>query len=124
MPPPLQWACSTQVQSPTTEVHPPSTFQTGGHCLRDPSHSRMGGAHLCHVDPLTETCRRGSGPMSPSTQEHHSRALQRLHRRLLQRSLCPSPPSQGMGPCHRASSRCQTPQREDVPPLPHRTEGA
>src|SRR5258708_39139166 len=28
----------------------------------------MGGAHLCHVDSLTETCRRGSGPMSPSAQ--------------------------------------------------------
>src|SRR5258707_13114470 len=68
MPPQLQWACSAQVQSPTTKVCPPSAFWTGGCCLCDPSHSGMGGAHLCHVDPLTETCRRGSGPMSPSAQ--------------------------------------------------------
>src|SRR5258708_917224 len=39
MPPQLQQACSAQVQSPTTEVCPPSTFRTGGCCLRNPSHS-------------------------------------------------------------------------------------
>src|SRR5260221_260128 len=72
MPPQLQWVCSAQVQSPTMEVCPPSAFWTGGHCLCDPSHSRMGGVHLCHVNPLTETCRRGSGPTSPSTQERHT----------------------------------------------------
>src|SRR5258708_18187918 len=66
MPPQLQWACSAQVRSPTTKVRPPSAFWTGGCCLRDPSHSGMGGVHLCHVDPLAETCRRGSGPTSPS----------------------------------------------------------
>src|SRR5258708_6867968 len=66
MPPQLQRACSAQVRSPTTEVCPPSAFRTGGRCLCDPSHSGMGGAHLCHVDPLTETCRRGSGPTSLS----------------------------------------------------------
>src|SRR5258708_27629551 len=104
MPPQLQWVCSAQVQSPTTEVCPPSAFQTGGHCLCDPSHSRMGGAHLCHIDPLAETCRRASGPMSPFACEHHSRVLPRLCRHLLQRSLCPSPPFPSMGPCHSASS--------------------
>ena len=28
-----------------------------------------------------------------------------------------------MGPCYRAPPQCQTPQREDVPPLPCRAEG-
>src|SRR5258708_8114287 len=56
---------------------------------------------LCHLNPLTETSRGGSSPMSPSVQKCYPRALQGLHRRLLRRALCPPPPSQSMGPCHR-----------------------
>src|SRR5260221_52322 len=71
MPPQLQRACSAQIRSPTMKVHPPSAFWTGGRGLHNPSHSGMGGAHLHHIDPLAETCRRGSGPTSLSTQEHY-----------------------------------------------------
>src|SRR5258707_4513609 len=73
--------------------------------------------------PLTETSRGGSSPMSPSIQKHYPRALQGLCRHLLRRGLCPPPPSQSMGPCYRAPPQCQTPQREDVPPLTCQAEG-
>src|SRR5258708_2260105 len=78
-------------QSPTSLRHP-SILQTRGHCLCDPSHSRMGGMHLCHLDPLTETSRGGSSPTSPSIQKCYPRALQGLHRCLLRRGLRPPPP--------------------------------
>src|SRR5260221_5742107 len=102
---------------------PPSILQTRGCHLCNPSHSRMGGMHLCHLDPLTEASRGGPSPTSPSIWKRYPRVLQGLHRRLLRRGLHPPPPSQSMGPHHRAPPRCQTPQREDVPPLPHRAEG-
>src|SRR5258705_13801758 len=70
----------------------PSILQMRGHCLCDPSHSGMGGTHLCHLDPLTETGRGGSSPMSPSVQKCYPRALQGLHRCLLRRGLHPPPP--------------------------------
>src|SRR5258707_10568125 len=69
--------------------------------------------------PLTETSRGGSSPMSPSVQKCYPRVLQGLHRHLLRRGLHPPPPSQSVGPCHRASPQCQTPQREDIPPFTH-----
>src|SRR6266436_3292327 len=94
--------CATKVQPPSAEVHHPSILQTGGHCLCDPSHPRMGGMHLCHLDPLTETSRGGSSPMSPPVWKCYPRALQGLHRHLLRRGLCPPPPLQSMGPHYRA----------------------
>src|SRR5258708_33183668 len=115
--------CTTKVQPPSAGVHHPSILQMGGCHLCDPSHSRMGRMHLCYLDPLTETSRGGSSLTSPSTQKHYPRALQGLCRHLLRRGLCPPPPSQSMGPCCRAPPRCQTPQREDVPPLTCRAEG-
>src|SRR5258706_5853735 len=113
----------TKVQPASAEVHLPSILQTGGHHLCDPSHSGMGGMHLRHLNPLTETSGGGSSPMSPSVQKCYPRVLQGLHRHLLRRGLHPPPPSQSMGPCHRAPPQCQTPQREDIPPLTHRAEG-
>src|SRR6266478_9927745 len=95
--------CTTKVQPPSAEVHHPSILQMRGHHLCNPSHSGMGGTHWCHLDPLTETSRGGSSPMSPSIRKHYPRALQGLRRHLLRRGLCPPPPSQSMGPCHRAS---------------------
>src|SRR5258708_29542648 len=109
--------CATKVQPPSAEVHHPSILQMRGCCLCDPSHSRMGGMHLCHLNPLTETSRGGSSPTSPSIQKHYPRALQGLHRCLLRIGLCPPPPSQSMGPRYRAPPSCQTPQREYIPPL-------
>src|SRR5258707_9271761 len=113
----------TKVQSTTTEACPFIASQTRRGCLCNPPHPRVGGMHPCHLDPLTEVGRGGSGPMSPPVQKHHPGMLQRLHRCLLGGSLCPCPPLQGMGSCHRAPSQCQAPQREDFPPLPCRTEG-
>src|SRR5258707_14721949 len=114
---------ATKVQPPSTEVRHPSILQIRGHHLCDPSHSRMGGMHQCHLNPLTETSRGGSSPTSPSVWKCYPRALQGLHRHLLRRGLCPPPPSQSMGPCYRAPPQCQTPQREVVPPLTHQAEG-
>src|SRR5258708_15711448 len=114
---------ATKVQPPSAEVCHPSILQMRGHHLCDPSHSGMGGPHLCHLDPLAETSRGGPSPTSPSVQKHYPRVLQGLCRCLLRRGLCPPPPSQSMGPHHRAPPQCQTPQREDVPPLPCRAEG-
>src|SRR5258708_27613182 len=89
-----------------------------GHRLCDPSHSGMGGMHWCHLDPLTETSRGGSSPISPSAWKHYPRVLQGFRRRLLRRGLCPPPPSQSMGPCHRASPRCQLPRGRTFPLSP------
>src|SRR5258705_6526363 len=114
---------ATKVRPPSAEAHCPSTLQMRGHHLCDPSHSGMGGTHWCHLDPLTETSRGGSSPMSPSAQKCYPRVLQGLHRHLLRRGLRPPPPLQSMGPCHRASPQCQTPQREDIPPLTCQAEG-
>src|SRR5258708_39288907 len=114
--------CATKVQPPSTGVCHPSILQTRGCCLCDPSHSGMGGMHLCHLDPLTETSRGGSSPTSPSIWKHCPRALQGLHRHLLRRGLCPPPPSQSMAPHHRAPPQHHTPYREDVPPLPCQAE--
>src|SRR6266446_5396658 len=97
--------------------------QTQRYSVRDPPHPRVGGTHLHHLDPLTKTSRGGSSPMSPPTWKCCPRVLQGLCRRLLRRGLHPPPPSQSMGPCHRAPPQCQTPQREDIPPLPCRAEG-
>src|SRR5258708_1259540 len=108
---------ATKVQPPSAEACHPSILQTRGHHLCNPSHSGMGGTHWCHLDPLTETSRGGSSPTSPSTWKRYPRALQGFRRHLLRRGLHPPPPSTSMGPCHRASPRCQTSQREDIPPL-------
>src|SRR5258708_32445868 len=94
-----------------------------GHCLCNPSHFGMGGTHLCHLDPLTETSRGGSSPTSPSVQKCHPRALQGLRRCLLRRGLHPPPPSQSIGQCYRPPPQCQTPQREEVRPLPNWPQG-
>src|SRR5260221_12839193 len=107
----------------TTKVCHPSILQMRGCHLCDPSYSGMGGMHQCHLDPLTETSRGGPSPMSPSIQKCYPRALQGLHRRLLRRGLHPPPPSESLGPCHKAPPLHQTPQTEDVHPLPHRAEG-
>src|SRR6266436_4662311 len=97
--------------------------RTWRYSVHDPPHPRVGGTHLCHLNPLTKTSRGGSSPTSPPTWKHRPRVLQGLRRHLLRRGLCPPPPSQSMGPCHRAPPQCQTPQREDIPPLPHQAEG-
>src|SRR5258707_13470835 len=115
--------CATKVQPPSAEVHHLSILQMRGCCLCDPPHSGMGGMHLCHLDPLTETSRGGSSPMSPSVQKHYPRVLQGLCRCLLRRGLRPPSPSQSVGPHYRAPPQCQTPQRVDVPPLTHQAEG-
>src|SRR5260221_12746944 len=107
---------ATKVRPPSAEAHCPSTLQMRGHHLCDPSYSGMGGTHQCHLDPLTETSRGGSSAMSPSIQKHYPRVLQGLRRCLLRRGLCPPPPLQSIGPCHRAPPHCQPPQRQDVPP--------
>src|SRR5258707_14288588 len=94
--------CATKVQLPSTGVCHPSILQTRGCHLCNPSHSRMGGTHPCHLDPLTETSRGGSTPTSPSIHKHYPSGLQGLCRCLLRRGLHSPPPSQSMGPCHRA----------------------
>src|SRR5258708_17605006 len=114
---------TTKVRPPSAEVCHPSILQMRGCCLCDPSHSGMGGMHQCHLNPLTETSRRGPSPMSPSIWKHYPRVLQGLCRCLLRRGLHPPPPLQSVGPCYKAPPRCQTPQREDIPPLTHRPEG-
>src|SRR5258707_495633 len=113
----------TKVQSTATEVCPLIASQTRRGCLHDPPHPGVGGMHPHHLNPLAEIGRGGSGPTSPPIWKHHPRTLQRLCGCLLGGSLRPPSPSQGMGSCHRAPSQCQAPQREDFPPLPHRTEG-
>src|SRR5258708_19227343 len=115
--------CATKVRPPATEVRHPSNLQKRRKHLWDPSHSGMGGMHLCHLDPLTETSRGGSSPMSPSIWKRYPRVLQGLCRCLLRRSLRPPPPLQSMGPCDRAPPQCQTPQREDAPTLTCQAEG-
>src|SRR5258707_225200 len=112
-------------QSPTSLCRSPPPLHPSDKRMPsiDHSHSRMGGTHLCHLDPLAETSRGGSSPMSPSIQKCYPRVLQGLCRCLLRRGLHPPPPSQSVGPHHRAPPQCQTPQREDIPPLPHRAEG-
>src|SRR5258708_4568427 len=75
------------VQSPTSLCRSPPPLH-----LCDPSHSRMGGMHLCHLDPLAETSRGGSSPTSPSIWKCYPRVLQGLHRHLLRRGLHPPPP--------------------------------
>src|SRR5260221_14507473 len=113
----------TKVQSAATEVHPLIASQTRRGCLCDPPHPGVGGTHLHHLNPLAEIGRGGSGPTTPPFQKCHPGMLQRLCRCLLRGSLCPPSPSQGMGSCHRAPPSSQAPQREDFPPLPHRTDG-
>src|SRR5260221_13656101 len=116
--------CATKVQPPSAEVHHPSILQTRGPHLCNPSHSRMGGMHLCHLNPLTETSRGGSGPMSPSIQKCYPRVLQGLHRCLLRRGLHPPPPSQSMGHAHEPPPHSQLPQRTAIPLLPHKPDEA
>src|SRR5260221_494082 len=83
----------------------------------NPSYPRAGGTHLCYLDPLAEAGREGSSPTSPSIQKCYPRTLQGLCRCLLRESLCPPPPLQSMGSCHRSPPQHQTPQRKDIPPL-------
>src|SRR5258707_15360712 len=87
-------------QSPTS-LHrsPPPLHPSDKRMPCNPSHSRMGGTHLCHLNPLAETS-RGSSPTRPSVWKCYPRALQGLHRRLLRRGLCPPPPLQSVGPHH------------------------
>src|SRR5258706_15255955 len=94
--------CATKVRPSSGGVCHPSILQTRGCCLCNPSHSGMGGTHLCHLDPLTEASGGGPSPTSPPIQKHYPRALQGLRRHLLRRGLCPPPSSQSMGPHHRA----------------------
>src|SRR5258707_9957720 len=106
-------------QSPTS-LHrsPPPLHPSDKRMPCNPSHSGMGGTHLCHLNPLAETSRGGSSPMSPSIQKHYPRALQGLCRCLLRRGLHPPPPSQSVGPHYRAPPQCQTPQRRMFPISP------
>src|SRR5260221_4251221 len=107
----------------STEAGTGATTRTRRYSVCNPPHPRVGGTHLHHLNPLTKTSRGGSSPMSPLAWKCCPRALQGLCRHLLRRGLHPPPPSQSMGPCHRAPPQCQTPQREDIPPLTHRAEG-
>ncbi len=99
-----------------------ATTRTQRCSICNPPYPRVGGMHLCYLNPLAEAGRRGSSPMSPSIQKCHPRMLQGLCRCLLRESLCSSPPLQNMGSCHRSPPRCQTPQRKDIPPLSSRAE--
>src|SRR6266436_8342986 len=107
----------------STEARARAATRTQRYSVCNPPHPRVGGMHLCHLNPLTKTSRGGSSPMCPPAWKCCPRVLQGLRRCLLRRGLCPPPPSQSMGPCYRAPPQCQTPQREDVPPLTHRAEG-
>src|SRR5258707_14296794 len=113
----------TKVQSAAAEICPLIASQTRRGCLHDPPHPRVGGMHPCHLDPLAEIGRGGSGPTSPPIQKCHPGMLQRLCGCLLGGSLHPPSPLQGMGSHHSAPPQHQAPQREDFPPLPCRTEG-
>src|SRR5260370_30474773 len=88
--------------------------QTQRYSVHDPPHPRVGGMHLCHLNPLTKTSRGGSSPTSPPAWKHCPRPLQGLHRCLLTRDLHPPPPSQSVGPPHRAPAQCKTPSTKDV----------
>src|SRR6266436_4910423 len=70
----------TKVQSAATEVCSLIASQTRRGCLCNPPHPRVGGMHPCHLDPLTEIGRGGSGPTSLPVWEHHPGMLQRLCR--------------------------------------------
>src|SRR5258708_3742466 len=63
---------------------------------------RVRATHLCYLNPLAEAGRGGSSPMSPSVQKCHPGTLQGLCRHLLREGLCPPPPLQSMGSCHRS----------------------
>src|SRR5258708_12433670 len=97
----------------STEATAGATTQTQRYSVCNPPHPGVGGTHLCHFDPLTKTRRGGSSPTSPPAWKHCPRALQELCR-----CLRPPPPSQSMGPCHRAPPQHQTPYRHHIPPLP------
>src|SRR5258708_9297695 len=82
-----------KVRSATTEVCPLIASQTRRGCLHDPPHSGVGGTYPCHLNPLAEIGRGGSGPTSPPFWKRYPRALQRLCGCLLGGSLPPpSPP--------------------------------
>src|SRR6266481_4840706 len=70
--------------------------RTQRYSVCDPPHPRVGGTHLCHLDPLAKTSRGGSSPMSPPAWKCCPRALQGLHRHLLRRGLHPPPPLQSV----------------------------
>src|SRR5258708_30320438 len=42
-----------------------ATTGTWRYSVCNPPHPRVGGMHLCHLDPLAKTSRGGSSPMSP-----------------------------------------------------------
>ena len=106
-----------------TSAEAGATTQTQRCSICNPPYPKVGGTHLCYLDPLAEAGRGGSSPVSLSIWKCHPRMLQGLCRCLLRGSLCPPPPSQSMGSCHRSPPQHQTPQRKDVPPLPGRAEG-
>src|SRR5258708_1545776 len=69
-----------------------ATTRTQRYSVHNPPHPRVGGMHLCHLDPLTKTSRGGSSPTSPPAWKCCPRVLQGLHRCLLRRGLRPPPP--------------------------------
>src|SRR5260370_32375644 len=79
-----------------------ATAQTQRCSICNPPYPRVGGTHLCYLDPLAEAGRGGSSPVSPPVQKHHPRTLQGLCRCLLGGGLCPPPPLQSMRSCHRS----------------------
>src|SRR5260221_3176126 len=107
----------------STEARAGATTRTQRYSVCNPPHPGVGGMHLRHLNPLAKTSRGGSSPTSPPAWKCCPRALQGLRRCLLRIALHPPPPSQSMGPCHIAPPQCQTPYREDIPPLPCQTEG-
>src|SRR5260221_84229 len=90
---------SHQLQWMSAEAR--ATTQTRRCSICNPPYPRVGGMHLCYLNPLTEAGRGGSSPMSLSIWKCHPRTLQGLCRHLLRESLCPPPPLQSMGSCHR-----------------------
>src|SRR5258708_37439144 len=85
-----------------TSAEAGATTQTQRCSICNTPYPRVGGTHLCYLDPLAEAGRGGSSPTSLSTQKHHPGMLQGLCRCLLRESLHPPPPLQSMGSCHRS----------------------
>src|SRR5258708_12792744 len=91
-----------------TSAEAGATNQTWRCSICNPPYPRVGGMHLCYLDPLTEAGRGGSIPMSPSIWKYHPGTLQGLSRHLLRETLSPPPPSQPMRPSHRSPPSSQT----------------
>src|SRR5258708_19554288 len=90
----------TKVQSAAAEICPLIASQTRRGCLHNPPHPRVGGMHPCHLGPLAEIGRGGSGPTSLPIQKHHPGMLQRLCGFLLGGTLHPPSPSHPLPPFH------------------------